>query len=293
VANTKSNEKATARTTDGARALWTGAVSFGLVQIPVRMLTAERADELSFHQLDRHDLSPIGYERVNKVTGKKVAWGDIVKGYQLARDEFVVMTDEDFAHANVAATQTIDILDFVGAGEIPPAYFERPYHLVPDGRSAKAYTVLREAMKKKRLVAVAQVVIRTRQHLCAVIPEGDLLELDILRFAHELKAAPTADVAHARATDKELAMAETLIDAMVGPWKPSKYKDTYRDDLLAAIHEKAKRGAVAAHNVPTATRKATTADLLEILRKSVAATKGRGPQKAHPRKARTAKHAAA
>ena len=217
------------------RSLWKGAISFGLVQIPVSIATAERPNELAFHQLDRHDHTPIGYERVNKRTGKKVAWDDIVKGYEVSKGSFVEVTDLDFKNANVEASRRRRSTSrtSVDAGEIPPAYFERPYHLVAEGKTPKTYAVLRDAMAKKNLVAIALVVIRTRQHLCAVIPRGGALELELLRFAHELREIPArAAPAAAKATPKEIELAEQLIASMVSPWEPAKYKDTYRDDLL-------------------------------------------------------------
>jgi DNA end-binding protein Ku len=257
------------------RAFWKGSISFGLVQIPVTLHNAERTHELSFHQLDRRDNAPIGYERVNKATGKPVAWSDIVKGYELDKGEWVVLDDEDFRKANVQASQTIDIQDFVDAREIPPTYFERPYYVLPDKRGEKAYAVLRDALKKKGRIGIALVVLRTRQHLCAIVPEGDLLILELLRFEHELR--PAAEIepprAGAKPTAKELAMAEQLIEGMVSHWNPSKYRDQYRDDLLQAIRQKAKTGVIEPSHVPTE-RPAAPTDLLALLRKSIASTGG-------------------
>lgn len=267
------------------RAIWRGSISFGLVQIPVGMVAAERTDELSFHQLDKRDNSPIGYQRINKATGEKVEWENIVKGYEVSKGQFVIVESEDFEKANVRANQTIDIQDFVNVNDIPLAYFERPYHLIPDGRTAKAYVVLRDAMKKKKLVAIALVVIRTRQHLCAVIPTDKGLDLELLRFNHELKRASVH--AEEKATAKEVALAEHLIDSMVSEWDPSKYKDSYRDDLLAAIREKSKTGTIEPKHVLGEHTPQTT-DLLALLRESMKA----GPKKAHAQK-RTGKHQAA
>jgi DNA end-binding protein Ku len=279
-----------------ARALWKGTLGFGLVQIPVSLVPAERPNELAFHQLDRHDQSPIGYERINKKTGAKVAWGDIVKGYEVSKGHFVVLDDEDFEKANVKASQSIEIQDFVDVSAIPPAYYERPYHLLPEGRSDKAYAVLTEAMAKKRLAAIALVVLRTRQHLCAVLPSprGGGLDLELLRFAHELREAPRAETAPGKPTSKEVALAEQLIDGMVGEWDPARYRDQYRDDLLAAIDEKAKTGTIEAKNLPEV-HAATTTDLLALLKKSVAAAKSPrgGQKKARPASKKPAKHAAA
>src|SRR5580658_5770064 len=230
---------------ESRRALWKGSIAFGLVQISVSLHTAEKANELAFHQLDKRDMSPIGYERINKTTGEKVEWGNIVKGYEIQRGKFVVVTDEDFRKANVVASQTIDIQDFVAADTIAASYYERPYYVVPDKGGAKAYAVLREEMVKKELVGVALVVIRTRQHLCALVADRDRLTLQLLRFAHDLRSVVEAGASVAsapKATAREVSLAEQLIDGMVSAWNPSAYKDTYRDDLLAAIRQKAKTG---------------------------------------------------
>ena len=256
--------------------MWTGSVGFGLVQIAVKLYPRERTNDLAFHQVDKRDGALIGYERVNKATQKPVAWGDIAKGYELHKGQFVIVTDDDFEKANVAASQTIEIQDFVAATEIPVEYFDRPYFILPDKRGAKAYGVMRDAMAKKGLAALGYVVLRTRQHLCAVVPEGDLLVLELLRFAHELK--PAREVASgmtgaAKASPKEIELAEQLIDRMVVDWDPAKYKDSYRDDLLAAIRHKAATGSLEPRNVPAAAR-TQAIDLVSLLEKSVANAKG-------------------
>lgn len=259
--------------TDHDRVIWKGAISFGLVQIPVGIVSAEKTNDLSFHQLDGRDLSPIGYQRINKRTGKKVEWDDIVKGYEVSKGQFVVVTEADFGKANVKATQTIDIQQFVKRSDIAIPYFERPYYLIPEGKISKAYAVLRDAMEKKDLVAIALVVIRTRQHLCAVIAQGPYLYLELLRFAHELREAPIhegAGPSHAGA--KEVQLAEKLIGSMVGKWNPARYLDTYRDDLLAAIDEKAKTGRLVSRNKPAKASSAPT-NLLAMLQASIHATK--------------------
>ncbi len=253
--------------TASERALWKGAIAFGLVQIPVSIATAETAHELAFHQLDRRDNAPVGYERVNKVSGKKVAWSDIVKGYEVSKGKYVIVTDEDFKSANVAASQTIEIQDFVEMSEIPVAYFERPYHLIAEGKSPKAYAVLRDAMTRKKLAGIGLVVIRTRQHLCAVVPRAEGLDLELLRFEHELRPPPRSTVALSKATPREVQLAEQLIDHMVGRWDPGNYKDTYRDELLSAIHDKARAGVLEPRNVPAALPPAI--DLVALLQKSV------------------------
>ena len=264
------------------RAIWTGSIGFGLVQIPVRLQARERTNELSFHQLDRRDHASVGYERVNKNTGKPVAWGDVVKGYEVRRGEFVIVTDEDFENANVEATRSIDIEDFVDRGAIAPEFYDRPYVLLPETRAAKAYAVLRDALAKKELAAIGLVVIRTRQHLCAVVAEGDVLLLELLRFAHELRPLPEQVPGAAKATAREVQLAEQLIDRMVVAWDPQKYKDRYRDDLLAAIRQKAKTGVVEPRNVPERpAARAKALDLADLLQRSL----GQAPKRHAKRKA--------
>jgi DNA end-binding protein Ku len=270
------------------RALWTGTIGFGLVQFPVSLVPAEKSGELAFHQLDERDLSPIGYERVNKSTGEKVAWEHIVKGYEVTKGKYVVVTDEDFKHANVAATQSIDIEDFVGRDEIHPTYYERPYYLMPAKQGHKAYAVLRDALAEKNLVAVATVVIRTRQHLCAVLAEGNRLLLELLRFEHELRPMRDSVGREPKASAKEVALAGQLIDGMISRFDPKKYKDTYSDDLLKAIHEKAKTGKISVKQGDSRAEKATSTDLLTLLRDSVSAAKsGHRSVKSKPRHAKS------
>jgi DNA end-binding protein Ku len=262
----------------GSRALWNGSIGFGLVQIPVRLYPRERSNDLAFHQIDRRDGSLVGYERVNKTTGKRVDWNDVAKGYEIEKGHYVLVTDDDFEKANVGASQTIEIQDFVRASDIPPEYFDRPYVLVPDKRGAKAYAVLRDTLEKKKLAAVGLVVLRTRQHLCSVHPEGDLLVVELLRFAHELRsvkeaAGSQAAVATPKATAKEMALAEQLIDRMASKWNPARYKDSYRDDLLEAIHHKAETGTLEPRHEPA--KQGRVVDLVGLLEKSVAGAQRR------------------
>lgn len=280
------------------RGIWSGSISFGLLQIPVTLYTAEsRTEELHFRMLDKHDLSPIKFERVNATTGKKVEWKDIVKGYEIEPDEYVVLEPEDLKNANVKATQTVDIQDFVPRDAIDPAFFETPYYLVPQARATKAYVLLRKALEKRNAAAIATFVLRTREHLCAVMPVGDALMLEVLRFGHELKPADVMPLP-SRSDEKtvherELAMAEQLIDGMMTEWDPSKYRDRYYRDVMKMIHEKAKTGTAKQHHTEM---KGTVAndvvDLLELLKKSVAkggdTAKKPGLKKAKAKKRRAA-----
>jgi DNA end-binding protein Ku len=285
--NRRSRPVAANETGRGSRAIWTGSIGFGLVQIPVGIHGRERTNDLAFHQVDRRDGAPIGYERVNKDTHKPVQWADVAKGYEIQKGQFVVLTDEDFERANVEASRTIEIQDFVDARSIPPEFLDRPYVLLPDKSGNKAYAVLRDALAKKKLAAIALVVIRTRQHLCAVLAEGEVLTLELLRFAHELRsvrevAGRALEAAPPKATAKEIALAEQLIDGMIAEWAPEKYKDSYRDELLSAIRHKAQTGTIEPRHVPAA-RRAAPIDLAQLLRKSVeTARRRRGKQRRRP-----------
>src|SRR5436309_1007732 len=230
-----------------ARGLWKGAISFGLVNVPVELYSAQkRSAELDLTMLDKRDMAPVGYRRVNKATGKEVPWEDVVKGYEYEDDKYVVLSEEDFRRANPDASKTIDIVAFVDLAHIAPIYFETPYYLAPGKRGEKAYALLRDAMKKSGKAGIATVVIRTRQYLAAVIPQDDVLVMNTLRYADELKGVEElgvpAGTLHAKATPKEIEMALRLIDDMAEKWQPEKFKDTYRDDLMARIQEKIKKG---------------------------------------------------
>ncbi|MBX3199620.1 MAG: Ku protein [Labilithrix sp.] len=261
-----------------ARGIWSGSVSFGLLQIPVTLIPAEqRADELHFRLLDKRDLSPVRYQRVSTATGEPVEWKDIVKGYELDDDSFVVVERDDLAKANVKATQTIDIQDFVPRDQIDVAFFETPYFMVPQARSSKAYVLLRDALAARDAVAIATFVLRTREHLVAVMPAGDALMLEVLRFGHQLK--DVADIplplpgaaSSTEPSERERAMAERLIDGMMADWDPHKYKDRYYRDVMKIIDEKAKTGKTTEHHAPKAGAVAhDVVDLLTLLEKSVA-----------------------
>ena len=225
------------------RELWKGAIRFGLVHIPVSLYPAEDRQELSFTMLDKRDLQPVGYKRYNKSTGDEVAFEDIVKGYEYEDGHFVTLDKDDFRRANVEATQTVDIVGFVDRHDIPPYYLESPYYLAPGKNGDKGYALLREVLDKQGKVAVATVVIRTRQHIAMVYARHNVLVLNTLRYDNELR--PTKglevpkDLKDAKVQPNEMKMAERLIDDMTMPWDPSQYHDTYRDDLLKMIEEKA------------------------------------------------------
>lgn len=266
-------------------ALWTGAIAFGLVEIPVELRAAVAHDQgISFSLLDRHDLAPVGYERVNKRTGKVVAWADVVKGFEHEPHEYVVLTDDEIRAANVAASQTIEILDFVAGSEIDSAYWETPYYVVPTGkRKSKAYALLREALERSGRVGIAQVVLRTRQRLAALLVRDGVVVLNVLRYAYELRAPqgprlPTAASLGVR--PQEIALAERLIASMTTTWKPSAYDDRYRDDILALVRKKVAAGVSkeiepkAAGRSPT--KRTEVLDLMPLLERSMDRRSGRG-----------------
>jgi len=275
-----------------ARVVWKGAISFGLVHIPVSLHPGSTSSTLDLDLLDQRDFAPVGYQRVNKRTGKEVPPDRLVKGYEYEKGEYVVVTDEDFRQANVKATQTVEILAFVEAAEIAPSYFDTPYYLEPGRRAAKGYALLRETLRKTGRVGVATVVLRARQHLAVVMPVGRLLVLNTLRFAEEIRPAegldlPAADLKAVGVSAKELEMAKRLVEDMTEAWRPESFKDTYRADLLARIDRKVKSGET--HEVggdaerERPHRGAQVIDLMAALKKSLE-TKGRSPAGRSPAK---------
>ena len=261
-----------------SRAIWKGSINFGLVNIPVALYTAESSAHLDFDLLDRRDFSPIHYRRINAKTGREVPWDQIIKGYQYKKGEYVALSDQDFINANVEATQSIDIVAFVEASQISPIYFDKPYYLEPVKAGRRAYALLREVMNKTGKAAVAKVVIRTRQHLAALIVQGRLLVLNLLRFPQELRDAsaldlPQADSKGGEFSPQEIKMAEQLVEAMSDTWNPEAYHDEYREDLLKLIEKKIKAGQtrVVEEAVPARRpeSRGNVIDIMHLLRQSV------------------------
>jgi DNA end-binding protein Ku len=271
-------KKALAGEKTGGRALWKGSINFGLVNIPVALYPADTSSSLDFDLLDRRDFAPIKYQRINKQTGKEVPWNQIVKGYQYEKGEYVTLTDEELRSANVEATQSVDILDFVDAAEISPVYFDKPYYLEPLKNGRRAYALLREVLAKSNKVAIARVVIRTREHLAAVMPQGSLLILNLLRFGHELRDSNGLDIPESNSkgraiSSSEMQMAERLIEAMSSPWQPAKYHDQYREDLERLIEKKIKSGrprsALTGAKAPAPKAGGKVVDIMSLLKRSV------------------------
>ena len=277
--------------------IWKGSISFGLLNIPVTLQTAEETKEFHFSMLDQRDISPIKYKKVNAKTGKEVPFKNIVKGYQYKPGRYVLLNDKDFKSANVKATQTIDIEDFVLGKEIDLLLFDKPYYLVPQKSGVKGYFLLHKALEKTGKVAVAKIVIRIRQHLCAIMTRGDYLILEILRFAHEVKEVHEVNFlddvdTRVKFSAKELKMAEALIDGMTSEWSPRRYRDTYYQDLEKKIKEKIKKGQ--SHELSDesedsedkieGTRPARVIDLMPLLKQSLDARKNkRAPKQKSPR----------
>ena len=256
------------------RNVWTGAVSFGLVQIPVGLRSATVEHELHFHMLDRRNMSPIHNERLNKKTGKPVAWKDLVKGYEIKRGSYVVMSDAEIKLANAKSSETLEIIEFVEGAEIDPIYYDKPYFLVPLKGGAKAYALLRECLRQSGQVGIAKLVIRTRQHLAALRVYEDALVVNLLRFVHELRSTAELELPAgkgAAASKQELAMAARLVQGMKTTWKPEKFHDEFRDDLLTLIEKKSRRGDQQEVEAPIAEKapRGKVIDLMEQLRRSI------------------------
>ncbi len=262
-----------------ARALWKGAISFGLVHIPVELHKAVESHDLDLTMLDKRDFSPIGFKRYNKSTGKEVTWDNIVKGYEYTDGEYVVLSDEDLRLANPKATQTIDILGFVDADSVPLTYYETPYYLAPGRGGDKVYALLRETLHKAGKIAIATVVIRTRQHLCALVAVGDSIIMNTLRYATEIRNPEDLKLpGDAGITDKELKMALSLVEDMSEKWNPKEYHDTYREDVLKLVEKKVKAGQTHTLTEPTgeapAPKASNVVDLVALLKQSLG-SKGR------------------
>jgi DNA end-binding protein Ku len=263
------------------RAIWKGSISFSLINIPIALYPATRREELKFRLLRSSDLSPVNYKRVAEADGKEVPWEQIVKGYEYEKGKFIVLKDEDFKRADIEATQSVEILDFVKLEEIDPIFFDRPYYLEPEKRGEKAYGLLREALQQSGKVGIAKVVIKTRQHLASVKPEKNLLVLELMHFTEEIIDTTELKIPVApHIGSKELAMAKDLIAKMSGKWKPGQYQDEYRHALLEVINKKVETGG---KEIPArgATKKPTNVvDLVAVLQRSLAqAEKGKVPKR--------------
>jgi DNA end-binding protein Ku len=272
-------------------AIWKGSISFGLVNIPVALHSAEKRDELDFTLLDRRDFSPIGYRKVNKSTGEEVPREQIAKGFEVEDGRYVLVEEMDFKRAAPEKTQRIDIVAFVELGDIPISFFDRPYYLEAVAKQEKGYVLLREALKRSKKAGVAKVVIRSREYLAALVSQGDVLLLNLLRYPDELRDTKPLNIPESKkaaVSDKELQMAGRLIDDLDEKWSPQKYRDEYRGQLLQFIRKKAQKGVVESPAVEADEEapRGKVIDMMALLKRSV--EKAEEHRRAPRRRGRTA-----
>ncbi|MFJ4373320.1 Ku protein [Pseudomonas japonica] len=280
-----------------ARAIWKGAISFGLVHIPVALVSAVRSQGIDFDWLDQRSMDPVGYKRINKVTGKDVSKEDIVKGVAYEKGRYVVISEEEIRKARPEATQTIEIFSFVAAEEIPLQQFDTPYYLAPDKRGGKVYALLRETLRSTAKVALATVVLHTRQHLALLRPLEDALLLVTLRWPDEVRGIDSLEldssVTEAKTSKGELDMARRLVQDMSGSWTPEDYRNVFRQTIMDLVEEKASKGRISVVETgeEAGSKGADIIDLTELLKRSLggkakpAAKKKAASAKKTPRKA--------
>src|ERR1700733_8520870 len=258
-----------------AHAIWSGAINFGLVTIPVKLFTAVKSDELSFNLLHKKDEGRIKYERICSIDGKVVPWDEIVKGYEYEKGQYVLLTDEDFKKVNPEATQSVDILEFVELDKINPMYFDKPYYLEPTKQGRHAYALLRETLTDSNRVAIARVVVRTKEYIAAVKALDDALVLELMHWASEIVSSDTLEIpGREKLPEKELQIARMLVDTMsVDEFEPEKFTNKYHDELLAMIEARA-----AGKEIPTpkkAPARSKVVNLMDVLAQSLEASKSR------------------
>ena len=263
------------------RVLWKGAISFGLVHIPVALYSATTDHGIDFDWLDKRSMDPVGYKRINKKTGREIARENIVKGVEYEDGEYVVLSDKEIAAAYPKTTQTIEIETFVPANGIPFVYLERPYYVAPINKGAKVYALLRETLQRSERVGVARVVIQTKQHLAVLVPVGPGLVLNLLRWGADIRPwkdlpLPSEDAKKAGLTERELKMAKQLVEDMSGDWDPMEFKDEFKDEILRLVDRKVKAGQTETVTQPepeegqsTEGKGAKIIDLTELLQRSL------------------------
>ena len=257
------------------RAIWSGAISFGLVNVPIKLFTATSQKDVRFHQLHDKDGARIQQKRVCSQDGEEVPMEHIVKGYEVSRDTYVIITPEELDALDPKASRTIDILDFVDLDEIDPVYFDSTYYMVPEKGAAKAYALLLEAMRKSKKVAIARVVLRQKQHLVALRPLKNALSMETMLYADEVVSTDTLEglPEDIEVTDRELAMAQQLIDSLADDFKPERYRDDYRERVLDMIERKAEGQEIVVNEEEE--EQAPVVDLMAALEASLAAAKTR------------------
>ncbi|CAI8766854.1 Non-homologous end joining protein Ku [Pseudomonas sp. IT-P253] len=279
------------------RAIWKGAISFGLVHIPVALVSATSSHGVDFDWLDSRSMDPVGYKRVNKVTGKEVTKEHIVKGVQYEKGRYVVLSEEEIKSAHPLSTQTIDIFAFVDSEQIPLQNIDTPYYLAPDKRGGKVYALLRETLSKTKKVALAQVVLHTRQHLAALMPLESAMVLVMLRWPGEVRSLDTlelgSEVTKPELAKGELDMAKRLVEDMSADWKPEDYHDSFEDKIMALVEKKANEGKIEDVETPTGEEERKTADVIdltELLKRSLGGkSAGKSKPAAHKKATKTSR----
>jgi DNA end-binding protein Ku len=256
------------------RAIWSGSISFGLVNIPVKLYSATQEQQLDFDMLSKKDLAPIRYARISTSTNKEIPWKEIVKGFEIKKGKYVVITDEDFQKASPEKSRSIDIVQFVLEKEIDPIFYDKPYYLAPDKGADKSYFLLLKALEQSKKVAVAEFMIRNRNHVCALKPYKNVLMLDQMRYASEIREVPEiAESKKMKISPKEVELALKLIDQLSEKFNPEAFKDTYVESLKKVINAKA-----AGKTIATPAARKTTADvkdLMSVLKRSLSTTSKR------------------
>ncbi len=252
-----------------AHAIWSGAINFGLVTIPVKLQTAIRTNDLRFNFLHKTDEGRINNVRRCSIDNKDVSYDEIVRGYEYEKGRYVILSDEDFKRVNPEATQSVDIVQFVDLDEIDPMYFDKPYYLEPEKRGRHAYALLREALRASGKVGIAKVVIRSREHIAALKPSGDALVLELMHFADEIVDTATLELpASEKPAENEMKVAQMLIDTMTEAFEPIQFRDTYREEVLAMIEARAAGKEAPVSEAPTP-RRDNVVNLMDVLQKSL------------------------
>jgi DNA end-binding protein Ku len=254
------------------RTVWKGAISFGLVHIPIALHSATAEVRPKFRLFDSESMAPVGYQQVSKTTGKAVDAEQMIKGLEVEEGQYVTLSKEEIREALPKATQTVDIEAFVNADEIDPAFYNKPYHVVPSTRGHKAFALLRDTLRKTNRVGIARVVISTKQHMAALRPVGNGLMLNLLRWSEEMREAPAGAETEVKASDKEIKMAEMLVNDMVTAWSPDLFHDEFKEQVQALVDAKIKAGKITQVQLPgqeVAPASADVIDLTDMLRRSL------------------------